>query len=53
MFRVNATLSAKFPMGLGGARQVSSLKMTVNRELWTFTVPLYSMKPSFLNLFMK
>ena len=30
-----------------------SCKTTVNRDLLTFTFPLYSMKPSFLNLFIK
>jgi hypothetical protein len=27
--------------------------MTLNSELWTLSFPLYSIKPSFLNLFMK
>lgn len=30
-----------------------SCRRTLNNELWTFRAPLYSMKPSFLNLFMK
>ena len=29
-----------------------SFKITFNNELWTFSSPLYSMKPSLLNLFM-
>ena len=27
--------------------------MTLNSELWTLSSPLYSIEPSFLNLFMK
>ena len=30
-----------------------SRKTTPRRELWTFKPPLYSMNPSFRNLFMK
>ena len=30
-----------------------SCRTTLRRELFTFNLPLYSMKPSFLNLFMK
>ena len=30
-----------------------SCRMTFNSELWTSILPLYLMKPSFLNLFMK
>ncbi len=39
---------------IGGASGATySRRRTLNNELWTFSSPLYSMKPSFLNLFMK
>ena len=36
-----------------GARLIQSCKTTLRRELFTWIAPLYWIKPSFLNLFMK
>jgi hypothetical protein len=37
----------------GNRPSLQSCKTTVNRDLLTLILPLYSIKPSFLNLFMK
>ncbi len=41
------------PNSFGASERRYSRRMTLNNELWTFSPPLYSMKPSLLNLFMK